>query len=78
MLKRGDVLVIPTPALAEMLTRADAVGNDWLATLHGKKAIRIAPFDEMAAIECAALAARRKEPESKHQRVPKQSLMSRL
>lgn len=60
MSKRGDVLVIPTPALAEMLTKADAIGKDWLATLHGKKAVRIAPFDEMAAIECAALARSRK------------------
>ena len=60
MSKRGDVLVIPTPALAEMLTRADTVGSDWLATLHNKKAVRIAPFDEMAAIECAALARTRK------------------
>ncbi|MBX7502415.1 hypothetical protein K3181_13285 [Qipengyuania sp. YG27] len=61
MSKRGDVLVVPTPALAEMLTKGDDVGNDWLSVLHGKRAIRIAPFDEMAAVECAALARNRKQ-----------------
>lgn len=60
MAKRGDQLVIPTPALAEMLTKAGVAGNDWLSVLHGKRAIRIAPFDEMAATECAALARSRK------------------
>lgn len=60
MTKRGDTLLIPTPALAEMLTRGGDVGNDWLSVLSGKRAIRVAPFDQMAAIECAALARTRK------------------
>jgi predicted nucleic acid-binding protein len=60
MSKNNDTIVVPTPVLAEILTKAGPVGNDWLSTLHGKRAIRIAPFDEMAAIECAALARTRK------------------
>jgi len=59
MSKNGDTLVIPSPALAEVLTNAGDVGSDWLSTLHGKRAIRIASFDEMAAIECAELARQR-------------------
>lgn len=60
MAKRGDILVVPTPALAEMLTKGGAAGNDWLSVLNGKRAIRIVSFDQMAAIECAELARLRK------------------
>lgn len=52
----GGRLVIPTPALSEILVKAGAAGPDLLARLAGKKSIRVASFDEMAAVECAALA----------------------
>lgn len=58
--KEGGRMVIPTPVLAEVLTKAGSAGPDWLATLKGRRAIRIADFDERAAIECAALAHGRK------------------
>ena len=49
-------LIIPTPALSEVLVYAGEAATDWLATLAGLRCVRIAPFDTMAAIECAALA----------------------
>ena len=58
--RSGGRLLIPTPALAEVLTKAGRAGQDWLAAIQGKKAVRIAEFDSLAAIECAALASGRK------------------
>lgn len=57
--KQGDRMLIPTPALAEVLVKAGNAGQEWLSAMHGRKAIRIAPFDEKAAVECAALSAAR-------------------
>lgn len=54
--KNGDRLLIPTPALSESLVQAGDAGPAWLAALHGQRSVRIAPFDEKAAVECAALA----------------------
>lgn len=54
--KAGGRLLIPTPALSELLVHAGAAGPEWLARLRNKRAIQIVPFDEVAAIECAALA----------------------
>ncbi|WP_420381701.1 hypothetical protein [Novosphingobium sp.] len=56
----GDVLIVPTPTLAEILTRAGAAGPVWLGAIEGKRAIRIEPFGLMAAVECAAMSATRK------------------
>ncbi len=52
---RTDVLVVPTPVLAEVMIRAGAAAPEVLAQLTGRSRIRIAPFDEMAAVELAAL-----------------------
>lgn len=49
-------LVIPTPVLAEVLVKAGPAGQEWLAQLSNRRAVRVAPFDEMAAVECAAMA----------------------
>jgi len=57
--KSNGRLVVPTPVLTEMLTKAGPARDRWLNILHGKRAIRVSPFDERAAIECAELAARR-------------------
>lgn len=57
--KSGDRLLIPTPALSEALVNAGEAGPAWLSVLHGQRSIRIAPFDEKAAVECAALARER-------------------
>lgn len=54
--RSGGRLLIPTPALSELLVHAGAAGPEWLARLRSKRAIQIVPFDEVAAIECAALA----------------------
>lgn len=54
--KSGGRLLVPTPALSELLVGAGVAGPEWLSRLNGKRAIRIAPFDELAAVECAALA----------------------
>lgn len=61
MSKRGDRLLIPTPALSESLVRAGDAGPGWLAALSGRKAVRTAPFDDKAAFECAALALERRK-----------------
>lgn len=53
MSKAGDRLLVPTPVLAEVLVRSGSAGPDWLNTLRGRKAVRVAPFDERAAVECA-------------------------
>ncbi len=57
--KNGDRLLIPTPALSEALVKAGEAGPAWLSVLHGKRSVRVAPFDEKAAVECAALARER-------------------
>lgn len=61
MSKNGDRMLVPTPSLAEALVHAGGAGQDWLAVLHGFRAIRVAPFDERAAIECAVLAYNRSQ-----------------
>lgn len=58
--KAGDVLVIPTPVLAEILTQAGKAGAVWLGKIEGKRVLRVEPFDQRAAVECAAMAFERK------------------
>lgn len=52
-------IVIPTPALAEVLVRAANGGPEFLRILSSSKHFRIAPFDERAAVEFAARQAER-------------------
>lgn len=52
-------MLIPTPSLSEALVKAGNAGQDWLNSLHGRKAVRVAPFDEKAAVECAELVRQR-------------------
>lgn len=48
-------IVIPTPALSEVLVYAGSATADYLKVLHGSSAFRVVPFDERAAIELAVL-----------------------
>lgn len=52
-------IVIPTPALAEVLVRAAKGGPEFLRILSSSRYFRIAPFDERAAVEFAARQAER-------------------
>lgn len=52
-------IVIPTPALAEVLVRAAKGGPEFLRILSSSRHFRIAPFDERAAVEFAARQAER-------------------
>ena len=52
-------IVIPTPALAEVLVRATNRGPEFLRILSSSKPFRIAPFDGRAAVEFAARQAQR-------------------
>jgi predicted nucleic acid-binding protein len=52
-------IVIPTPALAEVLVRAAKAGPELLRILSSSRHFRIAPFDERAAVEFAARQAER-------------------
>jgi predicted nucleic acid-binding protein len=52
-------IVIPTPALGELLVKGGQAGQEWLAILHKSRHFRIAGFDERAAVEFAATQAER-------------------
>jgi predicted nucleic acid-binding protein len=49
-------IIIPTPALAEILVRAGKAGPIYLSKLQTSAAIKIEPFDERAAIQVAWMA----------------------
>ncbi len=47
-------IIIPTPALAEVLVKASKGGPEFLKILNSSKHFRISSFDERAAVEFAA------------------------
>ena len=51
---KGSVIV-PTPALAELLVGAGVQRAAMLRVLENRRAIRVEPFDKMAAVHCASL-----------------------
>ena len=53
--KSRTKIIVPTPALTEVLIRAGKAREDILRTLTGKSAFEIAPFDVKAAMECSLL-----------------------
>lgn len=53
--KDGIEVVVPAPVLSELMIKAVGRENDILAALQNKRAVRIASFDTMAAIENAML-----------------------
>ena len=50
---RGEIVVIPTPVLGEVLIHAGEAGPHYLEILKGRRVFRIAPFDLRAAVELA-------------------------
>lgn len=50
----GQKIIIPTPALSEVLVHAGPAGPDYLAILNKRSNFRVASFDQRAAIEAAA------------------------
>jgi hypothetical protein len=50
----GEKVVIPTPVLAECLTKAGPAGPDYLALIGRQSVFRVVSYDERAAIETAA------------------------
>ena len=52
--KRKDDIVVPTPALSEVLIGAGDAAPDYLDILNKTARIRIAPFGTRAAVEAAA------------------------
>lgn len=53
--KTNDRIVIPTPALSELMVGADGAISDYLEIIHASKFFRIEPFGERAAIELATM-----------------------
>lgn len=53
-------IVIPAPALGEILVKANAAGPEWLRIINSNRNFRIAPFDERAAVEFAEMQRERK------------------
>ena len=48
-------IIIPTPAVSELLIRTDDGTADWLTALQRRSAVRVASFDIRAATECAMI-----------------------
>lgn len=48
-------IIIPTPALSEILVRAGTAGPEYLTKISGASVFRIVDFDERAAVEVAAM-----------------------
>ena len=53
--KDRQKIVVPTPALSELLVRAGTAGPEYLEVLGKSACFRIADFDQRAAIEVAAM-----------------------
>ena len=53
--KTKSKIIIPTPALSEILVRAGRAGPDYLARINSESVCRMVAFDERAAVEVAAM-----------------------
>ena len=53
--KRKEKIVVPTPALSELLVRAGDAGAEYLDILSKTAAFKIVDFDQRAAVEVAAV-----------------------
>lgn len=51
----ATTLILPTPVLTELMTRAPEAVSDALASIRAVRAIQTAAFDELAALECAVM-----------------------
>ena len=52
---RHETIIVPTPALSEILVHAGDAGSRYLEILNSTRCFRIEPFDERAAVELAAM-----------------------
>ena len=52
---RSEIIVIPTPALGEVLVHAGDAGPGYLEILNNTRCFRVEPFDQRAAVELAAM-----------------------
>ena len=52
---RRETIVIPTPALSEVLVHAGEAGPQYLEILNTTRCFRVEPFDQRAAVELAAM-----------------------
>ena len=52
--KRKEKIIVPTPALSELLVRAGDAGPEYLEILGKTAAFKIVDFDQRAAVEVAA------------------------
>lgn len=57
--RSGTIISIPTPTLAEVLVHAGDVAQDFLALISRNRSFRVSDFDQLAAIEHAALVEQR-------------------
>lgn len=53
--KTGERIIVPTPALSELLVKAGDAGPKYLEIIARSKFFRVAEFGERAAVEAAAL-----------------------
>lgn len=51
----GERIIVPTPALSELLVKADEAGPKYLEIIARSRNFRVAEFGERAAVEAAAL-----------------------
>lgn len=66
--KRQTKIIIPTPALSEILVYADRAGPQYLSQIRESRAFKIEPFDERAAAEVALMIRDELKPLGKQQR----------
>ena len=52
---RRETIVVPTPALSEVLVHAGDAGPRYLEILNSTRCFRVEPFDQRAAVELAAM-----------------------
>ena len=53
--KKGEAILIPTPALSEVLVHAGSAGPQYLQILNSTQCFRIVDFDQRAAVELASM-----------------------
>ena len=61
----GAQIIVPSPMLAEFLVRSADAGPAYLSELNTNSTFKVEPFDQMAAIECAALEERARARDNK-------------
>jgi hypothetical protein len=57
LLREKTKILVPTPALTELMIKADKARDDYLRKLSSTATFKIEPFGERAAMECAMLLA---------------------